>query len=169
MTVPPYPTNPAEQPRAAGPAPKEVETAFRLLMANVVIGIIGSILSFATIPSLVDERIRTSDLPNVEAAVRTGIIIGVVIGLVILALYIFFAFQMRGGKNWARITLTVLGALSVVFTLIGIGTYSSLIATGLFGVLSVVISLIQLGLVIAAIYFMFRPAANAYFTTPLYR
>jgi hypothetical protein len=171
MTVPPYPTNPSEQPRTAGPAPKEVETAFRLLMANVALGIIAAIVTFSSISSVVDQRLRDQGLSatTTESALRATYITGAVVALIFLGLYVFFAFQMRGGKNWARITLTVLGALSVIFGLIGIGGYSALLASGFLGVLSVIISLAQLVLIVAAIYFMFRPAANAYFTTPLYR
>ncbi len=170
MTVPPYPTNPAEQqPRPAGPAPQEVETAFRLLIASVVIGLLGSLLSLPNFSSLVDETVKASNGTVTEATARTGIIVGLVIGLVILALYLFFVFQMRKGKNWARITLTVLGALNVVFTLIGFASASALVGTGALGLLNVLISVVGALLVVAAIYFMFRPAANAYFTAPTYR
>ncbi len=140
MTVPSYPSGAGAQSVPAGPAPKEVETAFRLWIANVVLGIIGAVMSFALSA------------------------LGVVIALIFAALYLLFAFKMRQGRNWARITLTVLGGIGVLMGVLGL-----LFSTGALGVLGLLLSIVQLVLIVAAIYFMFRPAANAYFTAPSYR
>ncbi len=175
MTVPSYPSGAGEQPAPAGHAPKEVENAFRLWIANAVLGLIGVILTFALMGAIVDAALKNAGVSRSqlgaagEAQVRAGMITGVIIGVILIALYVFFAFQMRAGKNWARITLTVLGAIGVIFILIGFGGFGILLNAGPLGVLSVILTIVQLLLVIGAIFFMWRPAANAYFSAPSYR
>jgi hypothetical protein len=146
--------------------------AFNLFIANVVLGVLGVILSFSLVGAIVEAQLAASGLsradlgPQGEAALTSGLIVGVVVSLVILALYLFFIFQMRAGKNWARIVLAVLGAISVVFGLIGFSGYGVYMQAGGIGVIVVILSILQLILIIAAIVFMFRPDANAYFTAP---
>jgi len=53
----------------------------------------------------------TTDVDSVIGIVKTTVI---AFAVVFAALYVFFAFKMRAGRNWARITLTVLAALSLV-------------------------------------------------------
>ncbi len=70
---------------------------------------------------------------------------------------------MRKGRNWARIVLTVVGVLALlagVFLLVGAGLLFSI---GALGVVTVLLSAIQIGLAIAAMVFMYRPDAKAYF------
>jgi hypothetical protein len=171
MTMPPSPAGP---PTAAGAPPKDIQTAFNLFIAHIVLGVLGAILSFALVGPIVDVAlrqagVRASDLgpqgqAQVEAAVRTGIIVTVIVAVVLLALYIFFVFRMRAGKNWARIVLTVLSALSVLSALFNFGSFGTFLNAGALGVISVIITIIQLILIITAVVFMYRPAANAYFT-----
>lgn len=87
----------------------------------------------------------------------------VVIGLVLLALVVATVFQMRKGRNWARIVLAVLGGLSALSLLLGFANAGSLLGLGGLGVLSVLISVVQLVLLLGAILLMFRGGANAYF------
>ena len=77
-----------------------------------------------------------------------------IFSLIFIGLFVLFAYKMRAGRNWARITLTVLGALSVVSTLFGLSSASGL---------HLVIALIQMVLILVAIYFMYRPESNQYY------
>ena len=85
-----------------------------------------------------------------------GLVVALVIGLILLALEIFFMFKMRAGHNWARIVLTVLGVLSILASLYGL-TQGFTVGT--------IFSVISLLVVAAAIVFMYKPAARAYFST----
>lgn len=153
----------------AGAPPKEVETSFKLWLAVVALGLIGAILSFLSLDAITEAALRQSGLdasslpPEFATASRVGAIVGAVIGLVILVLQVLVIFQMRKGRNWARILLAVLGGLSVLFGLIGLFSAGTTLSIGALGVISVLLSVVQLLLLIGAILFMFRGAANPYF------
>jgi len=51
---------------------------------------------------------------DVQSLVNTVKIISVFAFLVFAAVYLLFAFKMRAGRNWARIVLTVFGALTLL-------------------------------------------------------
>ncbi|MGH3568928.1 MAG: hypothetical protein ACRDRH_23460 [Pseudonocardia sp.] len=164
MTDQPYASTPA----GAAAAPKDVQTAFRLWIADIVLGVVGSLLSLL----IFDDLVAMAELPpgltpeQAALAATVGAIFAAVITLVFLGLGLLFAFKMRAGRNWARITLTVLGAIAVLFSLLSFGNSLVVAAIGLIGILSVVISVIQILLIVAAIFFMFRPAAAQYFAAP---
>lgn len=172
MTVPHYPSGAGEQPAPAGPAPQEVETAFKCWLTIVVLSVIGGVLNFALSGPLAAQIAKQQPAlsrTSAEAAASAALVIGLVIAVVFIVLYVLFAFKMRAGRNWARITLTVLGGISVLLTLIGIGTILALFSAGVVGILGGLLSFVQVLLILAAIYFMFRPASNAYFSAPAYR
>lgn len=161
MTDQPY----APTPAGAAATPKEVQTAFRLWIANIVLGVVGSLLSLL----IFDDLVAMDELPpglTPEQAVLAASI-GLIFGtLVFLGLGLLFAFKMRAGRNWARITLTVLGSIAVLFSLLSFGDSPGVAGVGQTTVLFVVISVIQILLIVAAIFFMFRPAAAQYFAAP---
>lgn len=158
---------------AAPPRPPEVENAFRLFLANIACSVIGAVLSFLFVDALVDIALKEAGLgEEFAAAVRaaaqsagqTQIIAQVVASAVGIALTLFFVLQMRNRKNWARIVLTVFGGLSVIGILVvhvrSMGDYLSI---GAPGTIYVVLAVVQMLLLAAAIFFMFRPRSNAYF------
>lgn len=152
--------------------PKEVETAFRLLIAFIVLGVIGTVLSFVLASTTVGAAIGTTELPpGVSSSDITGIATGVVIGIGVLFLVLYglgllFTFKMRQGRNWARIVLTIVSAIYVLFWLISLGGIGQMVSAGIVGLVSVVLGVVQLLLIVGALYFMFRPAANQYFQQP---
>lgn len=91
-----------------------------------------------------------------------GILIGVFV--VFALLYVFFAFMMWNGRNWARIVLTVLGALGIIGSFTPSTTSGSITidnttyttTTSSYNWITGVLTLI-------AIVLMYLPAANAYF------
>jgi hypothetical protein len=152
-----------------GTAPKEVETSFRLWLAAIAVSLIGSIIAFLSLDAITNAALGQSGLdssaltPEVTAAARVGAVIGAVIGLLILALQVAVVFQMRKGRNWARILLAVLGGLSVLFGLLGLFSAGTTLSIGALGVISLLLSAVQIILIVGAILFMFRGAANPYF------
>ncbi|UZJ25248.1 hypothetical protein RHODO2019_01750 [Rhodococcus antarcticus] len=141
--------------------PSEVSTAFWLWVANMVVSLAGSVVAFATIGDTVRaqlaDQVRADPSLNqadVETIIRVGVVVGVVFALLFVALQLFFVFRMRSGRSWARIVLTVLGGLSVLLTVAGLGS-ASIVDAG-FGLVGAI-------LIVAAIIYMFTGGARDYF------
>jgi hypothetical protein len=93
--------------------------------------------------------------------VNSAIAIAIVIAVVLLALYVALAFQVRKGKNWARIVTWVfagLGVLGALFAMAGT-------ATPISRVLSIVQGLID----VAIIVLLAKADSNQYFKPQAYR
>ncbi|MBP1134972.1 hypothetical protein JOE31_001204 [Arthrobacter sp. PvP023] len=149
----PYAQYPSEQPQgvAAGGVPKMVNNAFWMIIAAGVLYIISMLVA---IPALDDPAMRNQFEDQMRASGADvdfesikGLVIGmmVVFGLIGAGLYALVAFNVRKGKNWARILGTVFAALSI-FSLVpfSIGTISALLG-------------------IAAIVMLYLPASAPYF------
>lgn len=156
------PSAPAFDERAAAPAPvarpKSVDNAFMAWLTVTAIGVLSLILVITVSGDDIRKSLQDSN-PNYTAkqlddAVTTGKVVGIILGLIFVGLYLLFVYKMRAGRNWARITLTVLGALSILSTLLGSGQN---------GALLLIVGLVQAVLIVAAVYFMYRPDANQYF------
>lgn len=162
MTMPPPSGGyPAGQAPLRGIRPKEVEISFWLWITSVVLGVIGAVVTYPQIQQLQAEAIDQAlaqdpalDRSSVESITAAALIGGIVIGLLFVVAQLVFVFLMRGGRNWARIVLAVLGGLSVLLGLIGLAGAAG--STG-------ASSLLQLLLLVGAIVTMFLPAANAWF------
>lgn len=130
-------------PSGAPPAP--VRRSFVLWIAAVVVGLVGSVVSLVTTPTVATG----------------GGVPGLVLGLVLLALFVYCAVRLRQGLNWARVTLTVVGGISVLSTVLGL-----LLSAGLgisFGAVSTIANLVQAALIVAAILYAYQAPANAWF------
>ncbi len=90
--------------------------------------------------------------------------IGVVIGLLILALQVAVVLQMREGRNGARIPLAVLGGLSVLSGLLGLFSAGTTLSIGALGVISLLLSIVRTIPIVGAIVFLFRGAAESWFS-----
>ncbi|WP_324274678.1 hypothetical protein [Blastococcus brunescens] len=91
------------------------------LVASLVLGLIASIATFSDVDTLINDALQTNTDPAVtEDVIRTGIMIGAVIALIIVALQVLFLWFAWQGRNWARIVIWVLGGISVVFGLVGL-------------------------------------------------
>lgn len=141
--------------------PKEVEISFWLWITNLVLGLLGLVLLYTQRDQIRAEMINnllaqdpTADRSVVESVAAAALVVGVVFVLLFVAAGLIFVFLMRGGRNWARIALAVLGGLLVLVSLTGLAG-----ATGA----SAVTGLPQFLLLIGAIVTMFMPAANAWF------
>ncbi len=88
-----------------GPAPKEVMTAYYLILAAGILYLLSSIFSALT-----------TEVPDMAGA-ALGAGLGLVFAVIGAAIYILLAVFIRRGQNWARITATVFAALNVVLSL----------------------------------------------------
>lgn len=143
--------------------PKSVETSFKLWMAQIALGVLGAILTFVVIDDLIRQAADEAGVSADAAmdAARPVITTSIVIGLAIIAILAWLAIQMRNGKNWARITLTVLATLGVLLSLLNIG--DTFAVDNALATLVGVIGLVRLALTIAAVVFMYMKDANPFF------
>lgn len=123
--------------------PPPVRRSFALWLAAVAVGVVGSVVALVGTPT------------------AAGGVAGLVLGMVILALFVWCAFKLREGLSWARLVLTIVGGLSALFSVVGL-----LLSAGLgvsFGAVSTVANLLQAALIVAAIIYAYQPEASAYF------
>ena len=166
MTNPSYPAPPPNT-YPAGPAvrpatPGSVTGAFVIYLLAAIVSILGIVLVVTSnVWSRAIAENNTSGV-DTQTLVNTAKIVTVVVGLIFVALYLLFAFKMRAGRNWARIVLTVLSALSIISAFSATSSVtvnghvyrvSSQQASGWIGTV----------LAILAIVLMYLPASNAYF------
>ncbi|MBP2476012.1 hypothetical protein JOF53_004884 [Crossiella equi] len=159
--------------------PKQVELSFWLWVAGAAISVVTSVLGY--LASLeVAERVKdlvVGDAPPqvssfVGTFTSTFALVVMILSLILAGMYLLFAVFLRNGRNWARITLAVLGGLAAimifprVFSLLAINNYTvneiAIEPTGM-DVVVAVLGVLPPVLAIVAIVFMFQSAANRYF------
>jgi hypothetical protein len=97
--------------------PGSVNGAFAIFVLAAVWAVVSVILVFNSSiwdAALARARLDGVDTTDVESLVNVVKTTAIAFAVIFAALYVFFAFKMRAGRNWARITLTVLAALSLV-------------------------------------------------------
>jgi hypothetical protein len=146
--------------------PKEVQASFLLWLTAVAAGVLETIIR------IIDALLVGSASGSGGEADLIGAISGVVIRVIVYTLVVYIITRMRLGKRWARMTLAVLlgviGTLSLVTDpiswLAGGNSLSEVFTqANLLFFLIAPIRIVHLAAVIAALVFMFLPAANIYF------
>jgi hypothetical protein len=176
----PYPSSgqPAGPLRPAAPAP--VRTAVTLMYAGAAVSTVTVIIALALIPAI-KAALRTAH-PGLTAAqvshVNTLITLAMVIGLAVIAAWLWMARATGQGQNWARILCTVLFGLATL-ELIRVrpqypGGYLAhfAIVGHVYPVIHSVVGATVLGLIVpvllwlaglAAVWLLWRPASGAFF------
>lgn len=144
---PSMPSGPAGQPVAAGPAPAPVLTAQKLMFLRAALGVLATIVVFATKGSLKSQILKNNpnyDSAKLDSVVNAAIVVGIVFSVIFLVLYVLLALQVAKGKNWARIVTFILAALGVLSAL------SALVQTetALSKVLAVIGGLIDIAIIV---------------------
>ena len=140
--------------------PKEVDAAFKLSVAAVALEVAAWVLgSFVISPTGLEEMRRES---GESGAIGQLALSGAVMA-VISALWLFVAFKMRAGLNWARLVFVAVSALSVFFQL------NSLSMNGFQWTSDTIVNDLLLGglpsvLSVGAAVLLLLPASNAYFS-----
>jgi hypothetical protein len=102
----------------AGPPPRQVELAVRLMFANIALQLISLIASFALRNQIIDKMASRSSTAlstaQLRSAANAGYGVGIGISIIFMVLYILLALQVRKGKNWARITTIVFASLGLL-------------------------------------------------------
>ncbi len=146
------------------PRPKSVDTAFSLWMANAGLNVLGFVVSIifgrdamrAAARTSLEQSHQSLAAENIDKVVSAALILSGVFTVIFFGLYLLFAFKMRAGRNWARITLTVLGGIGIVMSLVSL-------RGGGAGIV-VVLTIVQVLLIGGAIVFMFVRDSAGYFT-----
>jgi hypothetical protein len=156
---PPMPGgNYAPPPSERGPAPGPVRLAVNLMLLQALLGVVSWVVQLSTRSSLRRElRNKNPDetAAQINHLVNTAIAVALVIGVVFLVLYVLLAFQVRKGKNWARIVTWVLAGIGVL-ALVGTAVGTEPVGTRIFGFVG---GLIDLVIVVS----LARPLSNQYF------
>jgi hypothetical protein len=135
-----------------------VLNAVKFMYAGAAASLIGIVIDLTTLSSTKSTIARhspnltTSQVNAMEHSLVVGFIVG---GLVGAGLWIFMAQSCKSGKNWARITATVLFGIDTVDLLAGL----ALPVAPSVKIFAPVIWLIGLG----AVLFLWRGTSSAFF------
>lgn len=160
MTQPdPFEATPPDEPNKP-PRPRSLDQSFWCGVASVVIGFLIAIPSLLFMPdaevnTLLREvgRQQPGLSPDqIRSVYDATMIVTLVFLAIVAAVWILFLHQMRQRRNWARIVITVVGALWLLTTL------PSVAAGGMGSLLSIV----QVIAVAATLVLAFWPDANEY-------
>ena len=154
-------------------APRPLHIARWLWVGSVLVGAVQAFVELLDRAGLI-EQLRTMqpglDQTQLDDLANSTIMFTFTIKLLTLMVYLMLSRRMLEGANWARIVLTVFGAWGAVsgtltvalVTVVGPGRLQQVLPVSvswtdaLFGVLVAAVE-------VAAIAFMFRPAANRFF------
>lgn len=154
---PPPPGSGVPAPQAVG-RPTTVTYAIYALVANLVLGLLTTILIFANKDAYLDQALEDAGLDSSSASAadvaNTAYSIGAVVGLIFVALWALVIWFAWKGYNWARIVIWVLGGLSLISVL---GTFSSPVG------LLVFVNVLALLLTAAAVVLLALKPSNEWF------
>ena len=121
---------PTEAPRQTFTPPTEVQASFWCFIAAAVVVLVGGLLSLGARQQIVDTLRAnntgnlTADQLNQVASVTLTVLL--VVAVIIAGLFVLFAFKVRAGRNWARITLAIIAILDLISLLNSRGSASIL-------------------------------------------
>jgi hypothetical protein len=145
----------AEPPESAqaATAPPSITRAVRVMYVGAVASVIGIIVDLTTYSSLqnaIANRKRKNGQPLTHSQVvnlaHVEVVVLVVVGLIAAGVWIWMARNCLAGKSWARITSTVLFAISTigVFVSVGGGAVAAGGATRIYGFVVWIVGLIAI-------------------------
>lgn len=142
-------------PAAGADPPPSVRTSVTLVWTIVALSVLNAVLTFVFIDELVATAAAGQAGLDRDTA-QIGVVVGSVFGLVIFgALWVLLAVFLRRGANWARIVLTVLAAMGVLFGAVGLTSSEDPMAL-------TVTSLVTVVLQAALLYCMWQADSSAY-------
>lgn len=156
--IEPYP-DAAQMPgiqRQAPPA--SVLNAVKVMYAGAVAEVVHAVIFFATLSAtktVIEKRDPSFSASHVSTLEHVVLIAGVVIALVGAALFIWIARSCQSGKNWARVTGTVLCAIGVALFIYDLGAPEA-VAARIFALVIVLIGLV-------AVVLLWLGSSSAYF------
>ena len=160
----PYPSSGKQPPAEQRPEPpRTVQNAVKFMYAGAAVSAIYLIASLATVGNLKGDihSAQPKLTPSQVNSLSNFLLVStIVLGLVGIGLWIWMSWANRQGKNWARITSTVLFGLYTIETFSTLSQTRAVLALAF----AIVIWLIGLGAVIL----LWRPESTAFFKAPRY-
>ena len=158
-----YPADPYGTGQAGRPTemPSSVATAVKLMWASIALSVLSTVLTFVMLDSIIDMSLEAAGSAGavgrdtIRASAITGAIIGLIIGVGLWLLLLTF---IKKGANWARITITVLGALGLIFGLLGL--------IGEQPIALKLVSVVSMLLTAGIIFFLWKKESNPWFGKP---
>lgn len=154
----PYPGSTQMPETQRPPAPASVLNAVKVMYVGAVTSVLGIVIDIITVgatKTAIEKRSPSMTASQVNSSQHVLVIGFVVAGLIGAAVWIWLARSNLAGKNWARITGTVLFALATVDSLIGLTAPLSVVVK----IWAVLVWLIGL----TAIVFLWRRESTAFF------
>jgi hypothetical protein len=146
--APPIEPTPAEPLRP----PVPVQAAFWIWIAGAVLSLVSAVLTPREKASIIGalRSAKPAGIPpnQYEQYAQTLIVVSIVTLVIFAGLYVFFAYKVRSGRNWARMTLTVLMVLGVAYD-----AYTGTLLSSGIGLLVSVVAVILVYLPQSAAYF----------------
>lgn len=153
----------------APPRPKELDNSHIAWIVAMACSLIAGLLNAfvygeqtqqAALAGLANQGMR---VPQGTELPKTSPVVSLVTVLVMLGVWALFVIKQREGRNWARVTMTVITALFVLGQVINIVVSSTLLAGTQVPIVPQIVSLAELVAAVVALVFAYRPNANAYF------
>jgi hypothetical protein len=153
-------------------APATVRRAVRFMQVGAIGGalsllfnVIGSFslksnMMAANAAKLKDHQVTASQISSTATAL---IIYTIIVGLISIGLWLWMARMNAAGRNWARITASVLFALWSLYTYSVIGELHGGVTITATLIISMVLIIALWVIGVATVYQLWRPASTAYF------
>lgn len=141
----------------SGEPPPMVRNAARLMWARSVVSVISVTVLFATRDDL-KQRIRERTPDATNSTVNAELTVAASFGIAFLLFYVFLAFQVRKGANWARIVTFVIAGLAILGALVSFGQPDPPLSRAL----GIVVALID----VAVVVLLASGESNRFFKAP---
>jgi len=127
-----------------------VRAAVRLMYAGAAITTLSFIVAIISVP-FIGGRVGSLRLLGHTQPLPVDITVGIIVGLALVAVWLWMARTNGQGRNWARIMSTVLFGLATLHL------------SGTKGLTQVVFALVTWLVGLAAVWLLWRPASKAFF------
>jgi hypothetical protein len=133
-------------PRSAG----TVRAAVRLMYAGAAVTALSLIIAIISV-AYIGRSAGTLRLAGHSQPIAVAVIVGILGGLVLIALWLWMAWAISQGRNWARVLSTVMFGLATLHLF------------GNKGVAQVVFAVLTWLVGLAAVWLLWRPTSSAFF------
>jgi hypothetical protein len=104
--------------------PTQVIASFWILIASAALRVVIAAITLASWNSIIDQQLRNPLPANTTAAqardaFQNYLTYNIVLDVVFGGLYVLFAYRIRAGRNWARLTMTAIVVIFGLFDILG--------------------------------------------------
>lgn len=143
--------------------PPSIKTAVMLMRVGAAISAVGILVGLLTLGALKDDvrdQLESSGTnfseSDVDAAFSVAVGFIIIISLIGVALWLWMASANGKGKSWARVVATILGVINALSFLYAVTAGSQTLLSTLVGAASLIVG-------VAALVFMYRKDASAFY------